>query len=544
MENTINFSDLLLSEEALKAIAEMGFEKATPIQAQAIPQMLPGHDLIGQAQTGTGKTAAFGLPIIDTIDASKKDVQALILCPTRELCVQIAAEIERMSKYKRGIQVLSIYGGDSMTRQLKGLRNGANIVVGTPGRIMDHLRRGTLKIENLQIAVLDEADEMLNMGFREDIETILKDTPRQKQTVMFSATMSKPIMEISRKFLQDPKIIKVMGNHVTAATIEQIYFETRGMKKGKIISNLIQLHDFQLSLVFCNTKARVDTITEELRKMGHKSEALHGDLSQSLRNQVLTRFKKSEINVLVATDVAARGLDINNVDVVFNYDLPFDTEYYVHRIGRTGRAGKTGKAFSFAESRKDDWKIRDLEKFIKIKIVKGVVPGAKELLQTSLSRLENQLMTIATENNLTDYENVLQEWYSRGFDAHLLAACLLKSRLEQDGINLREVKETIIRTQKSQPSSNGRNDVQERFNDSPKVRMHIALGKKDKVKPGDIVGALTGECRISGKEIGVIDMFDHFSYFEISEAHVRKVLKGMKKNTIKGKKAMLSIARN
>jgi ATP-dependent RNA helicase DeaD len=545
MENIIKFSELLLSEEAMKSIAEMGFENATPIQAQAIPEMLLGHDLIGQAQTGTGKTAAFGLPIIDTIDLSSRNVQALILCPTRELCVQITEEIEKMSKYKKGVNLLSIYGGDSMTRQLKGLKNGANIVVGTPGRVMDHLRRGTLKIQDLKIAVLDEADEMLNMGFREDIETILKDTPADKQTVMFSATMSKPIMEISRRFLHEPKIIKVMGNHVAAATIEQVYFETRGVKKGIIISNLIQLHDFQLSLVFCNTKARVDTITEELRKMGHKSEALHGDLSQNLRNQVLNRFKQAQINVLVATDVAARGLDINNVDAVFNYDLPFDTEYYVHRIGRTGRAGKTGKAFSFAESRKDDMKIRDLERFIKARIEKGTVPGAMEIMQSGLSRLENQLMTIATENNLKDYEKVLHEMYQRGFDPHLLAACLLKSRLDQEGIDLRIPKQPARSSEPKETRTPGPgNRPTERSFDGPKVRMHLALGKKDKVKPGDIVGALTGECKISGKEIGVIDMFDHFSYFEISEAHVRKVLKGMKKNTIKGKKVMLSIARN
>jgi ATP-dependent RNA helicase DeaD len=384
---------------------------------------------------------------------------------------------------------------------------------------------------------------MLNMGFREDIETILADTPAKKQTVMFSATMSKPIMEISRKFLREPKLIKVMGNHVAAETIEQIYFETRGMKKGKIISNLIQLNDFHLSLVFCNTKARVDQITEELRKMGHKAEALHGDLSQTLRNQVLTRFRQSQINVLVATDVAARGLDINNVDAVFNYDLPFDTEYYVHRIGRTGRAGKLGKAYSFAESRKDDWRIRDLEKFLKARIVKGVIPNAKDLLQTTIDRLENQLMAIAEENNLKDYEKVLQDWYAKGFDAHLLAACLLKNKLDQDGINLREVKENVEKAQREEAASPAKGKP-ERVNDGPRVRMHIALGKKDKVKPGDIVGALTGECKISGKEIGMIDMFDHFSYFEISEAHVRQVLKGMKKNTIKGKKAILSIARN
>ncbi len=553
MENTISFSELDLSDEVLSAITEMGYENATPIQSGSIPVMMKGFDLIGQAQTGTGKTAAFGLPILEMIDPNNKSVQALILSPTRELCVQIAGELEKMSRYKKGMNVLSIYGGDSMQRQVSGLKRGANIVAGTPGRVMDHLRRGTLKLHDLQIVVLDEADEMLNMGFREDIETILQGTPTDKQTVMFSATMSKPIMDISRNFLKDPELIKVMGNNVAASTIEQFYFETRGVKKGKIISNLVQLNDLNLSLVFCNTKAMVDKITEEMCQMGHKAEALHGDMNQNLRNKVMNRFRKAEINMLVATDVAARGLDINNVDAVFNYDLPHDEEYYVHRIGRTGRAGKAGKAYSFAESRRDDRKILQLEKFIKSNIIKSNVPDAYEITQARIRRIEDQLMQIASDNNLKDYEKVLHDMYQKGFDAHLLAACLLKSRFDQDGIDLNVEKQAFVKPERHRERpkerqnerSNGYNRSDDHASQkTQKVRMHLALGRKDKVKPGDIVGALTGECKISGREIGVIDMFDHFSYFEISESHVRKVLKGMKRNTIKGKKVMLSIARN
>ena len=549
MENTISFSELDLSDEVLSAITEMGYENATPIQSGSIPVMMKGFDLIGQAQTGTGKTAAFGLPILEMIDPNNKNVQALILSPTRELCVQIAGELEKMSRYKKGMNVLSVFGGDSMQRQVSGLKRGANIVAGTPGRVMDHLRRGTLKLHDLQIVVLDEADEMLNMGFREDIETILMGTPTDKQTVMFSATMSKPIMDISRNFLKNPELIKVMGNHVAASTIEQFYFETRGVRKGKIISSLVQLNNFNLSLVFCNTKAMVDKITEEMVEMGHKAEALHGDMNQNLRNKVMNRFRKAEINMLIATDVAARGLDINNVDAVFNYDLPHDDEYYVHRIGRTGRAGKAGKAYSFAESRRDDRKIFQLEKFIKANIVKSNVPDAFEITQFRIRRIEDQLMQIATDNNLKDYEKVLQDMYQKGFDPHLLAACLLKSRFDLDGIDLNIEKQTYVKPEKrkerqrERPNRNNRSD-EHASQKTQKIRMHLALGKKDKVKPGDIVGALTGECKISGREIGVIDMFDHFSYFEISEDQVRKVLKGMKRNTIKGKKVMLSIARN
>lgn len=550
MTNPLLFSDLFLSEELLRAITEMGYETPSPIQYQAIPSVLEGLDVIGQAQTGTGKTAAFGLPILDKINPSEKKVQALILCPTRELCVQITGELEKMAKYKKDIRVLSIYGGDSMMRQTRGLKDGAQIVAGTPGRVMDHLRRGSLKINNLKIVVLDEADEMLNMGFREDIETILVDTPDQKQTVLFSATMSKPIMEISKKFLNAPRIIKVMNDSVAASTIEQMYFETRGNRKSKLVADLIQMHDFKLSLVFCNTKARTDSTTEELREAGLKAEALHGDLSQNLRNQVLNRFKKNEINILVATDVAARGLDVNNVDAVFNFDLPHDNEYYVHRIGRTGRAGKTGKAFSFAESRKDDRKIMELERFLKMRITRENLPNPTDLIESQLTRLESTLMAIATENHLADYEKVLHRMYQNGFDPHLLAACLLKSKLDEQGIKLnvpapvREPRKEKERTKERERSAAPRYERDDSTGNESKVRMHIAVGRKDRIKPGDIVGAITGECKISGREIGVIDMFDHFSYFEISESQVRKVLKGWKKSTIKGKKAILTVARN
>ncbi|MFW6352256.1 MAG: DEAD/DEAH box helicase [Bacteroidota bacterium] len=559
MNQTIQFSDLFLSEQIMKGITAMGYETPTPIQEQSIPVMLAGEDMIGQAQTGTGKTAAFGLPVLEKTDTFDKNVQTLILCPTRELCVQIADEIEKMGASIRGIKVLSIYGGDSMSRQMRGLKEGAQIVAGTPGRIMDHLRRGSLKLQNLKIAILDEADEMLNMGFREDIETILQDTPAGKQTAMFSATMSKQIQDISRKFLNNPRIIKVSDQNVTAKTIEQVYFETRGEKKTRLINNLIQMHELKLSLVFCNTKARVDGISEELRKAGQMAESLHGDLSQAQRNQVLNRFKKAEINVLVATDVAARGLDVNNVDAVFNFDLPHDNEYYVHRIGRTGRAGKVGKAFSFAESRKDDRKIMEVERFIKMRIEKAKVPDAAEILNANLLKLENRLINIATENNLKDYEKVLSEMYARGFDPHTLAACLLKSKLDDQGISLKIEKTRVEPRRKDRYNDDNGSNRNYRENNprngkgkrkyegdgnSPKIKLQIGLGKKDKIRPGDIVGAITGECNISGNDIGVIDMFDHFSYFEIAENQVKKVLKGMNKNKIKGKKAMLSVARN
>lgn len=368
-----SFQELGISVEILKGLGAMGFEKPSPIQAQGIPPVLEGRDVIGQAQTGTGKTAAFGIPVLERIDTSINAIQALILCPTRELAVQVSEELKKISQFLSQVKIEAIYGGDSIERQIRSLRRGVHIVVGTPGRVMDHMERRTLELDHVRMMVLDEADEMLDMGFREDIENILTEMPEDRQTILFSATMSKPILAITRKFLVDPVLIKVVKNELTNQNIEQVYFEVKPQAKVEVMTRLIDMHDIKSLLVFCNTKRKVDEIVEELQLRGYAAEGLHGDLRQQQRNNVMSKFKAGVTTILVATDVAARGIDVSGLDAVINYDIPLDEEYYVHRIGRTGRAGMSGKAFSLV-ARDEKYRLRGIETYAKAKIEKGVIP--------------------------------------------------------------------------------------------------------------------------------------------------------------------------
>ena len=379
MENTIKFSDLGISEEILRAVEEMGYTQPSPIQEQAIPFVLQGRDVIGQAQTGTGKTAAFAIPIIDLVDADFLKPQAIILCPTRELAVQVEGEIQKLAKYHRKISSVAIYGGESIDKQIRVLKKGVQIVVGTPGRVQDHINRGTLKLQDAGIIVLDEADEMLDMGFRDDIEAILQEMPEERQTVFFSATMAKPILDLTRKYQNEPEIIKVAKNELTVAKIDQVFYEVKQSLKMELMARLMNLNNYALSVVFCNTKRMTDEVTESLGARGILAEALHGDLSQAQRDKVMGKFRKGLCTVLVATDVAARGIDVDNVEAVFNFDIPLDEEYYVHRIGRTGRAGKSGTAITFITGRREMMKLRDLERFTKASINKMTPPSVSEL---------------------------------------------------------------------------------------------------------------------------------------------------------------------
>lgn len=338
---TVRFDELELQPQILRGIKAMGFEEATPIQSQAIPVVMSGSDVIGQAQTGTGKTAAFGIPILQTVDPSNKKTQVIILSPTRELAIQVADEIRALAKYMHGVKVLPVYGGQEISKQIRSLKGGAQIIIGTPGRVMDHLRRRTIRCDHVNKIVLDEADEMLNMGFREDIETILEYIPEPHQTILFSATMPKPILEITKKYQKDAVTIKVVKKELTVPSIDQFYYDVKRKEKIDVLSRLLDYYDPKLSLVFCNTKRKVDELTNELQGRGYFAEGLHGDMKQSQRDRVMNNFRKGKTDILVATDVAARGIDVDDVEAVFNYDIPQDDEYYVHRIGRTGRAGRT-----------------------------------------------------------------------------------------------------------------------------------------------------------------------------------------------------------
>ena len=344
--DTIRFDELMLDDRLLRAVTDMGFEEPSPIQAQAIPLQMEGLDIIGQAQTGTGKTAAFGIPLLQKIDPRSKKLQAIALCPTRELAIQVADEIRKLSKYMHGIKILPIYGGQDIVRQIRGLKEGTQSVIGTPGRVMDHMRRGTIKFDRVHTVILDEADEMLNMGFLEDMETILSQLPEERQTVMFSATMPGAIAQIAKKFQKDPKIVKVVKKELTVPKVTQYYYEVKPKNKVEVMCRLLDMYAPKLSVVFCNTKKQVDELVQALQGRGSFAEGLHGDLKQVQRDRVMKGFRTGRTEILVATDVAARGIDVDDVEAVFNYDIPQDDEYYVHRIGRTGRAGREGMAFS------------------------------------------------------------------------------------------------------------------------------------------------------------------------------------------------------
>ncbi len=362
------FGALGISDALVRAIKELGFEEPTPIQTQAVPAALAGRDVIGQAQTGTGKTAAFGLPLVERVDPADRRVQAVILCPTRELAVQVAEELFKLARFRRGVTVLPIYGGQQIERQIAALRKGVQIVIGTPGRVLDHIHRRTLQLDAVRFAVLDEADEMLDMGFRDDITEILDQTPKDRQTLLFSATLSPEILHLAQRYLHDPVEVRTVHRELTVPLTEQVYFEVRESDKIEALSRLLDLSEGEKGLVFCNTKRGVDEVVSQLRTRGYAAEGLHGDMKQNQRDRVMARFRQGAIDLLVATDVAARGIDVTDITTVYNYDMPQDEEYYVHRIGRTGRAGKTGKAYTFVTGR-EHWKLRDIQKYTKTKIV-------------------------------------------------------------------------------------------------------------------------------------------------------------------------------
>ena len=374
-----------LSDEIKRAILDMGYDEPTPIQEGAIPPMLLGRDIIGQAQTGTGKTAAFGIPLMNEIDTQSREVQAIVLCPTRELCMQTAGELMKLARYKRGLNTLAVYGGQPIERQLRGLQQGAQVVVGTPGRVMDHMNRGSLDLSSVKIAVLDEADEMLDMGFRGDIETILQQTPKQRQTALFSATMPREILNLGRSYLTNPEHVRIAAKQLTVDLIQQTYIAVRSFHKLELLARLLVKHQTKLALVFCNTKRGVEDIVTQLVSRGFAAAGLHGDMRQIERDAIMSRFRQGMVSILVATDVAARGIDVDDIEAVFNYDLPLDVEYYVHRIGRTGRAGKVGRAYSFVTGQEIS-KMWDYRRITGAKILCEQSPTGEELKRIKMER--------------------------------------------------------------------------------------------------------------------------------------------------------------
>lgn len=518
----MKFDELNIDERILRAIEDMGFEETSPIQTQAIPAVCEGIDVVGQAQTGTGKTAAYTIPMLMKIDPQIKKPQAIVLCPTRELAVQVAEEIRKLAKYMSDIKVLPVYGGQEIVRQIKSLKTGVQIIVGTPGRVMDHMRRKTVKFDNINMVILDEADEMLDMGFREDMETILTETPEDRQTVMFSATMPKAIMDIARNFQKDARIIKVVRKELTVSNIEQFYYEVRPKNKTEVLCRLIDIYNPRLSVVFCNTKRQVDELISELKGRGYFADGIHGDMKQQQRDRVMDDFRSGKVDILIATDVAARGIDVDDVDMVFNYDIPQDEEYYVHRIGRTGRAGRSGMALSFI-SGKELYKLKDIERYCKTKILAKPVPSLDDVKNTKLDNMFDKIRQTIEEGGLTDMVNLVEEHVNQEeYTSMDMAAALLKMLIGDTLDREDEVEEFHFDTDKD---------------DSRMVRLFINIGKKDKIKPANILGAIAGESGMPGKLVGAIDMMDNYTFVDVPAIHAEKILKAMNDNVqIKGRR--------
>ncbi|MBQ1687803.1 MAG: DEAD/DEAH box helicase [Lachnospiraceae bacterium] len=514
----VRFEELDLMPQIQRAVKDMGFEEASAIQAKAIPVVMSGKDMIGQAQTGTGKTASFGIPLLQKVDPKNKHLQAVVLCPTRELAIQVAEEIRRLAKFMHGVKVLPVYGGQDIVKQIRSLKAGTQVVIGTPGRVMDHMRRKTVKLTDVNMIVLDEADEMLNMGFRDDIETILSGMPEERQTVLFSATMPRPIMEIAKKFQKDAEIVKVVKKQLTVPKIEQYYYEVRPRKKSEVLSRLLDIYSPKLSVVFCNTKRTVDTLVEDLKGRGYFAEGLHGDMKQQQRDRVMNRFRNGKTDILVATDVAARGIDVDDVEAVFNYDIPQDDEYYVHRIGRTGRAGRTGIAFNFVVG-KEVYKLRDIQRYCKTKIIAKKIPSMDDVTDTKVEKIFARLRDKIEGEDLSRMVDFIEEKVNQEeYTSIDLAAAMLDLLMGENNQPVQE--DTMF----------GDTGAEEGM-----VRLFINVGKKHKIRPGDMVGAIAGETGMPGRLIGSINVHEDYTFVEVPSEYAYQVLEAMKHAKIKGK---------
>ena len=582
------FSELGLVPEILKAIERMGFEEASPIQSAAIPVLLEGADVVGQSQTGSGKTAAFGIPAIQCVDASIRAPQVLILCPTRELAVQVAEEIAKLAFFKRGVRELPIYGGQSYERQFKGLHAGAQIIIGTPGRVMDHLERKSLKLDQIKMVILDEADRMLDMGFVDDIKTILRQAPEKRQTVFFSATIPRPIQQLIQTFTHNPVNVRVEAEAMTVPAIEQVYYEVDRRSKLEVLCRLIDLEDVKLAIIFCATKMMVDELTEHLTARGYGADKLHGDMTQAMRERVMGRFRKRKVEFLVATDVAARGLDVDDIEIVFNYDLPHDGEDYVHRIGRTGRAGKGGKAVTFVAGR-EIYRLENIQRFTKSRIRRERIPSAEEVEGKRATVFADALRETLAKGEYKRHDELLDRLLEQNYSPTDIASALIhllgedKSRsgqtIPEDGRTHRPAPDHDPSPRRSpsraeagdrsrpDPSARdrrerGRDDYERpRRNRSERaersgpreeagtvsheagmVRLAFNVGRAHAVLPGDFVGVIAGVTAIPKGEIGAIHLLATKTLVDVAEPRVELVLKKLNGIQFKGRKLLVRLA--
>ena len=576
------FTELGLSPEIQKAVAKMGFEEASPIQSETIPTLLEGRDVVGLSQTGSGKTAAFAIPAIERVDANVRAPQVLILCPTRELAMQVAEEVAKLALFKRGVRELPIYGGQSYDRQLRGLREGAQIIIGTPGRVMDHLERGTLKFDQVGMVILDEADRMLDMGFRDDIEKILSQAPAERQTVFFSATMPPAINQLVKRYTKEPVNIRIQAQEMTVPAIDQVYYEVDRRNKLEVLCRLIDLQDIKYGIIFCGTKMMCDELADHLKARGYSSDKLHGDISQQMRERVVAKFRKRGFEFLVATDVAARGLDVDDIEVVFNYDLPQDAEDYVHRIGRTGRAGKTGRAVTFVAGR-EIWKMQQIIRFTKGKVRREKVPSAEEVEEKRTNAFLETLRETLEKGEYKRQDVLIDQLLEAGHSPTDIASALLhllggdkpaaqpiveeppRRESRERGFEARpgrdypkyeplKTRERPERGEPSRDSAPARSRPSER-EDRPRrapsgasheegmVRLQFNLGHTHQVTPADFVGVIAGVTRVPKEAVGRIEILDREALVDVSDECANLVLKKLNGIKFKGKKLAVTVAR-
>ena len=535
----MRFSDLNLSKEVLQAIDDMGFENPSEVQEGTIPLILEGRDVLAQAQTGTGKTASFGIPMIEGIEDKSHNLQGLVLVPTRELARQVSDELKKLAKYKKFISIVPIYGGADMGKQLRDLKKGADIVVGTPGRVMDHMKRKTIVLDDLKFLTLDEADEMFDMGFRDDMKTIIEKTNPDRQTLFFSATFDNDIKEFSRLYQVDPAKVIIEKKELTAEKIKQFYLELNRNMKTEILNRLILIHKPKKSIIFCNTKRMVEALELEIAQRGYKVDSLHGDMRQSSRDNVMKKFRNGTIDVLIATDVAARGLDVSDIDLVFNYDLPQQAEYYVHRIGRTARAGKKGASFTFVTSR-DYPKFKEIEKYANIKMEKMKLPTKSDVEKESLDNLFDKVnKNIIRAEDQENYTEVLNKLLAEGHSLYDISASLLK--MVKESTNKTNIKDLdrvdygkgFEMSRESDSSKRKSKDKGMKKIKGPKI--FINKGKRDGLDSRDIIKLLGKHTDINPSDIGRINIMPNFSFVEIPKKMIKDAIRDIDGKSLKGK---------
>ena len=548
---TLSFSDLGLGPAVLTALERVGYENPSPIQAQTIPVLLEGLDVLGQAQTGTGKTAAFALPLLNRLESGLKHPQALILTPTRELAIQVAEAMKTYASGIPGFHVLPIYGGQDYKVQISALKRGVHVVVGTPGRIMDHMRRGTLKLDNLRQLVLDEADEMLSMGFIDDVEWILAQTPAQRQTALFSATMPKPIRKIAQQYLKDPREIVIKTRTSTAETIHQRYWLVQGLHKLDALTRLLEAEPFDAMIIFVRTKSATVELAEKLEARGYNAAALNGDIPQKLRERTVENLKNGKLDIIVATDVAARGLDVERISHVINFDIPYDSEAYIHRIGRTGRAGRSGEAILFVAPREQRL-LRTIEKATRKTIELLQLPSTDMINDQRVLRFKQRISETLAEEGLELYTRIIEQ-YQNEYNVPAIDIAAALARLVQGGQPLLLAKDNSTAVDKSAAKSARKkrpaaettrprkNTVHLSDSDRPMMeRYRVAVGRMHGVKPGNIVGAIANEAGLDYEYIGRIEILEDHSTVELPEGMPASVFNDLRKTRVAGQRLLIT----